>query len=56
MASWNVQTNRKNKKLAKIFGILDYFDLIKEEKMDHTLKNNKGIVEIVMEDEYQGTL
>ena len=34
-------------------GSLDYFELSKEEALDLTLKNNKGIVEIVLKNEYE---
>jgi len=34
---------------------IDYFELNKEEALDLVLKNNKGIVKIVMEDEYEET-
>ena len=32
---------------------LDYFEISKEEALDLALKNNKGIVEIALEDEHE---
>ena len=34
-------------------GSLDYFEISEEEALDLALKNNKVIVEVVMEDEYE---
>ena len=34
-------------------GSLDYIEFSKEETLDHVLKNNKGIIEIAMEDRYE---
>ena len=34
-------------------GSFDYFELSEDEALDLSLKNNKGIVEIVLEDEYE---
>ena len=45
--------NRKNNKLIKTLGSLDYFELSKEKTLDLALKKNKRIVEIVPEDEYE---
>ena len=42
-----------NNKLIETLGSLDYFELSEEEALDLTLKNNEGIVEIVLEDEYK---
>ena len=36
-------------------GSLDYFELNNEEALDLILKNNEGMVEIVLEDEYEDT-
>ena len=45
--------NKKNSKLIETLGILEYFELSKEEALNLTLKNNKRIVQIVLEDEYK---
>ena len=45
--------SRKNNKLIETLGSLDYFELSEDESLDLTLKNNKGIVEIVLKDEYE---
>ena len=34
-------------------GSLDYFELTEDEALDLALKNNKGIVAIVLEDKYE---
>jgi len=34
-------------------GSLDYFDISKEETLDLTLNSNKGIVEVVMEEDVE---
>jgi len=48
----NECTNRKNKKLIETLGSLDYFELSEEEALDVSMKNNKEIIEIILEDEY----
>jgi len=45
--------NMKNNNLTETLDSLDYFELSKEEAVDLTLRSNKQIIEIVMEDEYQ---
>ena len=45
--------NRKNDKLIEAFCILEYFELSEEEALDLNPKNNKGIVEIILEYEYK---
>jgi len=41
----------KNNKLIVTLDSLDYFKLSEEEVLDLALKNNKGIVKIVLENE-----
>jgi len=48
-----MQKRKKNKKLIETLGSLNFFEFSKEEARDLTLRNNKGIVEIVIEDEYE---
>ena len=45
--------NRKNNKLIETLGSLDYVELSEDEASDLTLSNNKGIVEIIMDNEYE---
>ena len=46
--------NRKNNKFSERLDSIDYFEISDEEKaIDLALKNNKGIVEILMDDEYK---
>jgi len=45
--------NRKNNNLDETLDSLDYFELKGEEALGLVLKNNKGIIKIVMEDEYK---
>ena len=47
--------NRKNNKLIETLGIIDYFELSKEEALDLALSNNKGIVEIILDNEYEAS-
>ena len=42
---------QKNNKLIETLGSLGYFELSEAEALEFTLKNNKGIVQIVLEDE-----
>ena len=44
--------NRKNNKLIETLG-LDYVELSEDETLDLTLNNNKGIVEIILDNEYE---
>ena len=44
---------RKNNKPIDTLSSIDYFELSVEEALDLTLKNNKKIVEIVVEDEHE---
>jgi len=39
--------------LIETLGSIDYFELSEEEALDLALSNNKGIVEIILEDEYE---
>ena len=48
-----INDNRKNNKLTEILGSLDFIDFSSKEALDLTLKSNKVIVEILMEDEYK---
>ena len=43
--------NRKNNKLTKTSESLDYIELSKDQALDLALSKNKGIVEIIMENE-----
>ena len=45
--------NRKNNKLIETLGSLDYVKLSEDEALDLTLNNNKGIVEIILDNEYE---
>ena len=45
--------NRKSNKLIETLGSLDYFELREEEALDLTLNNNKEILKIILEDEYE---
>ena len=45
--------NGKSNKLIKTLGSLDYFEFNEEEALDLTLKNNNGIVKIILEDAYK---
>jgi len=48
--------NRKNNKLIETLGSLDYFEINEEEALDLALNNNKGFVEITVdEEEYEET-
>ena len=48
--------NRKNNKLIKTLGSLYYFEISEEEALDLALNNNKGTVEITIdEEEYEET-
>lgn len=41
--------------LIETLGCLYYFELSEDEALDLALKNNKGIVKIVLDDEYKDT-
>ena len=41
----------KNNKLIEILGSLDYFEISEEKALDLALNNNKGIVEITIDEE-----
>ena len=43
--------NRKNNKLIETLGSLDYFEISEEKALDLALNNNKGIVEITIDEE-----
>ena len=45
--------NRKNNKLIETLGSLDYIKLSEDEALDLAVSNNKGIVEIIMDNEYE---
>ena len=45
--------NKKNNKLIETLGSLDYVELSEDETLDLTLGNNKGIVEIIEDNEYE---
>ena len=45
--------NRKNNKLTETLGRLDYAELRKDEALDLTVNNNKEIVEIIEDNEYE---
>ena len=45
--------NKKNNKLIETLGSLDYVELNEEEALDLALSNNKGIVEIIIDSEYE---
>jgi len=47
-----MQKKRKNNKLIETLRILAYLEIRKVEALDAALINNKGILEIVVEDEY----
>ena len=51
-----MNANRKNNKLIETLGSLNYFEIGEEEALDLSLNNNKGIVEITIdEEEYEET-
>jgi len=51
-----MQCKNRNNKLVETLGSLDYFENSKEEVLDLALNNNKGIVEITIdEQEYEET-
>ena len=43
----------KNNNLIKTLGSLDYVELSKDEALGLALNNNKGIVEIILDNEYK---
>ena len=43
--------NKKNNKLIETLGSSEYFEINEEEALDLALNNNKGIVEITIEEE-----
>ena len=45
--------NRKNNKLIETLGSLDYVELSEDEALDLDLGSNKGIVEIIEDNEYE---
>ena len=45
--------NMKSNKLIETLGNLDYVDLSKDEALDLALNNNKGIVEITLNNVYE---
>ena len=45
--------NKKNNKLIETLGRLDYVELSEDEALDLALGNNKGIVEIIEDNEYE---
>ena len=45
--------SRKNNKLIETLGSLDYVELSEDETLDLALNNNKGIVEIISDNEYK---
>ena len=45
---------RKNNKLIETLGSLDSFEISEEEALDLALNNNKGIVEITIDEEKYG--
>ena len=45
--------NRKNNKPIEILGSLDYVELSEDETLDLAQVNNKGIVEIIKDNEYE---
>ena len=47
--------NRKNNKLIETLGSLDYVELSEDGALDLALSNNKGIVEIILDNEYEET-
>ena len=47
--------NRKNNKLIGTLRSLDYVELSEDKTLDLALNNNKGIVEIILDNEYEET-
>ena len=45
--------NKKNNKLIEMLGSLDYVEFSEDEALDLTLGNNKGIAEIIEDNEYE---
>ena len=45
--------NRKNNKLIETLGSLDYVELSEDEPLELVLGNNKGIVKIIEDNEYE---
>ena len=45
--------NKRNNKLIETLGSLDYVELGEDEALDQALDNNKGIVEIIENNEYK---
>ena len=45
--------NRKNNKLTETFRSLDYVELSEDKALDLALSNNKGIVGIILDNEYE---
>ena len=45
--------NRRNNKLIETLDNIDYIELSEDEALDLALSNNKGIVEIIMDNEYK---
>ena len=48
-----MNAKQKNNKLFKTLGSLDYVELSEAEALDLALSNNKGIVKIIMDNEYR---
>ena len=48
---WNECKNKKDNKLIETLGSLDYFEISKDEALDLALHNNKGIVEVTIDEE-----
>ena len=48
-----MNANRKNNKLIETLGSLDYVGLSEDEALDLALNNNKGMVEIILDNEYE---
>ena len=47
----NECNNRKNNKVIENLGSLDYIELSEDKALDLVLNNNKGIVEIILDNE-----
>jgi len=45
--------NRKNDKLIETLRSLNYVGLSEDESLDLALNNNKGIIEIILDNEYE---
>jgi len=47
--------NRKNNKLIETLGSLDYVEHSEDEALELSLSNNKGILEIMLDNEYEAS-